>query len=49
MWREYAYEAGIDPVILAYLELRKISFLPGGKYGRRETVCDCQGVGVTYI
>ena len=26
MWREYAYEAGIDPVILAYLELRKSHF-----------------------
>ena len=26
VWREYAYEAGIDPVILAYLELRKSHF-----------------------
>ena len=42
VWKEYAYEAGIHPAVISYLDIRKENFYRYGNRRGRQNVCYCQ-------
>ena len=45
VWKEYAYEQGIHPAVISYLEKE---FLQNGEHSRRTDFCHCQRLGRSF-